>query len=798
MSVRRSTLAVLVSLCAGALAVPSVAASAEQCPNAAFRTGSSAHLPDCRAYELVTPPFKNLGNPLMVTRSANGLVLGITLNGGTPELEGYEGSTSSAVAHYTVERTASGWKTTADNLPRPEYQAFKEFGESGSNDFLQVAQGGAETFWAERKEGGPENSLNIFARLPNRSVVEVGPVVPPTTPPAQLREIAISTNLEVPRASVDGSHILFYSFAYRWPFDETSAPFSPYGASAEYESLYEYAGTGNTTPMLVGVNNQGKVISNCGAALGSVRNIFGGGIEPFSEINTHNAMSVPNGRTIFFTARCGVSTMHELYARLDNGEPGARTVDISEPSKEDCTACETEATVAKAAIFEGASEDGSKVFFVTEQPLLEGATGWNLYEYDFDAPTGERVTRVPAGELLIEPPDELPYRPLIAEDGSHVYFISKSALTATPNGVGETAEAGGLNVYAYERDASYPSGRTEFVARLSERDVNLWHNEGRGPDVTPNGDFLVFASERDLTPDAASVARQQQLYEYDAQTGALVRVSIGEDGFNSNGNVDPNASLAADASARLGPGPFYGRDSDAEEYWDTQSVSADGSYVFFESAAGLTPQALNLKPTGVAYYRCSFELGGDVGCPEEEQDIQFRFYANNIYEYHNGHVYLISDGQDIAHDTNSRGEGDPTGSEVQLLGTDESGDDVLFATTDQLVKQDIDTNVDYYDARIDGGFPAPAVPQSCAGESCQGALSGAPTLLSPGSEFQAGGNPPLKGETGKPTAKSTQPKSTQQCKRGYVKKQGKCVRSKAKKTKAKKAKKASNKRRVKS
>lgn len=793
MSVRRSTLAVLMSLCAGALAIPSVAASAEQCPNAAFRTGPSAHLPDCRAYEMVTPPFKNLGNPLMVTRSANGLALGITLNGGTPELEGYEGSTSSAVAHYTVERTASGWKTTADNLPRPEYQASKKFGESGSNDFLQVAQGGAETFWAERKEGGPENSLNIFARLPNRSVVEVGPVVPPTTLPAQLREIAIATNVESPDASLDGSHLLFYSSADYWPFDET-IEISRSSASEEYESLYEYAGTGNTVPMLVGVNNEGKVISKCGTGLGSIRNIFGGS-EPFSQINTHNAMSVPSGRTIFFTARCGVSTKDELYARVDNGEPGARTVDISEPSKEDCTACDTEATVAKAGIFEGASEDGSKVFFVTEQPLLEGATGWNLYEYDFDAPAGERVTRVPAGELLIEPPDGLPYRPLISEDGSHVYFISASVLTATPNGVAETAEAGGLNVYVHERDASYPAGRTEFVARLSERDVTLWQNDGRGPDVTPNGDFLVLASERDLTPDAASVERQQQLYEYDAQTGALVRVSIGEDGFNSNGNVDPSSSLAADASARLGPGPFYANSSPGEEYWKAQSVSANGSYVFFESAAGLTPQALNLKPTGVSYYRCSFELGGDAGCPEEEQDIQFRFYANNIYEYHDGQVYLISDGQDIAHDTNPRGEGDPTASEVQLLGTDESGDDVLFTTTDQLVKQDIDTNVDVYDARIDGGFPPPAVPQSCAGESCQGALSGAPTLLSPGSEFQAGGNPPLKGETGKPTAKSTQ-----QCKRGYVKKQGKCVKSKskAKKTKAKKAKKASNKRRVKS
>ncbi len=788
MSVRRSTLAVLVSLGAGALALLPAAASAEQCPNAAFRTGPAGNLPDCRAYELISPPYKNSGLPKLIARSANGSIAGMRMSTATPEAEGFEDTHVEPEAFYSLERTASGWETRADNPPRNEYDPLgTSFGEQFNSDFLSMTQGGAETLWGERKNGQPNNSIGIFDRLSDGSIVEVGPAVPPTTAPGLPQEIGYATQLQAVGVSADGSRMVFYINTDYWPFDENKSN----------ESLYEYAGTGNHAPLLVGVDNEGKLISKCGTG-------FGGAKKPFyergrvdGESNTHNAISSPSGTTIFFTARCGVRVEDELYARIDNGEPGARTVDISEPSKEDCEACDTETPVLSHAIFEGASEDGSKVFFETPQPLLEGATGWNLYEYDFDAPAGARVTRV-GGELLME--NELIARPsLPSEDGSHVYFVSTGVLTATPNRVGETATAEQDNLYVYERDANYPAGRTEFVATLTQRDLRQWTHDDdngyEGHDVTPNGDFIVFASERDLTPDTTTQQGVRQLFEYDAQTGALVRVSIGENGFNHNGNVNPAAGVEKEymlegqpIPPQLAPSPNYPYQYEPGEYWNSASVSADGSYVFFESIVGLTPQALDRKLVGRKYLNCSGEEGGSVCSEEGEYE---PLIADNIYEYHAGQVYLISDGQDLGNTGSYTGLA-PGGSTVSLLGTDESGADVFFATADRLVGQDTDTAVDIYDARIDGGFPGPAEPPSCSGESCQGPLSGAPTLLSPGSEFQAGGNPPLTGTAAAPAAKPTK------CKRGYVKKRGKCEKAKQTKKAAKQTKKAGNKRRVKS
>ena len=81
-------------------------------------------------------------------------------------------------------------------------------------------------------------------------------------------------------------------------------------------------------------------------------------------------------------------------------------------------------------------------------------------------------------------------------------------------------------------------------------------------------------------------------------------------------------------------------------------------------------------------------------------------------------MYLISDGHD-----RSQVFG---GTAVTLVGASRSGSDVFFTTADQLVSQDTDTQMDLYDARVDGGSAAARGVPTCSGDSCQGAAPPAP------------------------------------------------------------------------
>jgi hypothetical protein len=647
--------AVLSLLLIALLALPAVA-SAESCPNAVFRGGVSAHLPDCRAYEMVTPPYKEgyrvaQPEPAESGEAVIGESLG-TFAGGesTGELLGNRAGLQHPWAAYGFARGASGWVTSALDPPASQFPVSYPAGWDPANgSSLWYSETAAQI---EAGEGPHSRGVGLGQFVlhgGDGSIADVGPAFPPGTDPLS---VEVYGDVEYEGATSDLSHVLFTQTAFHWPFDPSSNG---------VPSLYEYVGTGNGVPLLVGVNGgpgSTNVISRCGTRL----------VEGESKAERLRSLRIDGGRVFFIAQACGsLPPVNELFARIDNELPDAHTVAISEPSKEDCAACDTEEGVLASASFIGVSADASKFFFYTSQPLLGGDSSPNIYEYDFDSP-GQKIVRVSGGDSTVSNPTaNVQGGAVISRDGSHVYFVATGVLTKTPNSQGQSATEGAENLYVFERDAQYPAGRTAFIASVSPG----------GPSVSADGRFLAFSTTVHLTPD--DTGSESQLFLYDAQTGSLVRASIGQNGYNNNGN-----------SSSFGGG-----------------IAADDGAVFFNSVSPLVPEAVS--------------------------------GANSVYEYHEGSVYLISSGQD-------------TGGGAGLDGVDASGDNVFFETQEQLLPQDGDSEWDVYDARVDGGFPPPAAPALCAADACQGPLNGAPVLLSPGSEFQAGSNPSVV-EASNPVAK---------------------------------------------
>lgn len=626
--------------------------------------GAVTYLFDCRAYELVSPAYKE-GSPVEIQ--------GVSQDGSRMLAISY-GSFSDPEdvtpigAEYSIARGSEGWGTTSLDAPFSEFSLYSTVGLSPDFQSTLVFAGtSAQSFEEE-----------AYLGLPDGLLAPVGPRKPPAGAKFALTFIGASENLR---------RVLFFLASRRanseeesslWPGDKTADGRLP----SLYE--YEYAGEEAKEPRLVGITNmgvpksveEGHLVSDCGTVLGSMP-AFGG--------DTYNAVSA-SGATVFFTAAaCGSGPpVDEVYVRFA-GTPAipAHTVAISEPITSDCRECKTEISNRAEAQFRGASVDGSKVFFTTEQHLLPSATGTGpyLYEYDFNGPEGKKVTLVSGGDAA---GPRVRGVARVSEDGSHVYFVAEGVLSGE-NGEHKSPVEDRDNLYFFERDAAHPQGRIAFVAKLSEEDVADWSPRDERPvQATPDGRFLVFQSTADLTSDQGDMEEAGQVFEYDADTEALVRVSRGQGGYNEDGNSrEYSATIPVQRYEREVVGGL-GR-------FTHLAISADGSRVFFSSMDALVKQALS----GVT----------------------------SVYEYHDGQVGLISDG----HDTGMP-EGRPA---VELIGTDESGQDVFFTTVDRLVPQDTDDQVDVYDARIEGGFAPPSAPAPCLDDSCQNALASSPLLLVP-------------------------------------------------------------------
>lgn len=181
-----------------------------------------------------------------------------------------------------------------------------------------------------------------------------------------------------------------------------------------------------------------------------------------------------------------------------------------------------------------------------------------------------------------------------------------------------------------------------------------------------------------------------EVYRYDLGTEGLSCVSCPPEGQAPTGS----AELSNDALHHL---THVGVDS--------RGISEDGSEIFFD-----TPDAL---------------------VPEDKNE------TRDVYEWKEGRISLISKGEGSA--------------ESFFLDNSPSGEDVFFATRDDLTGSDSDGSYDVYDARVRGGFSSPSPPVACSG--CRSSLSAVPQALASSSLLGAGEQVPAEPSThtaGKP------------------------------------------------
>jgi hypothetical protein len=617
-------------------------------------------LPDNRAYEMITPVEKNGVDPGVAVSAPNGETIDWYGTGGV------EGATSAAINLYQSRRTAGGWQTVA-LTPRPPTPL----------GFLQEQ---APVFWTPDlgktiyttpasydARDDDRGALDLYLQLPGGALGWISQGTQGGNTP---NEVTFDGSTS------DAEHVVFST--------EESLVLQAAGIESNGDRATEYLYKRNVAAkqtVLVDVNNSGKLLNPEGAVLGNGNWLTKEELpaESFLPANvlgtTTNAIS-SDGSKVFFESPPPGSYEAELKpyfqqpVHLYMREAG-ETVPIDNPA----------ITGAPGARYEGASEDGSLVFFSSGEALGgDPYADKELYEFDTQSRT---VTPISVGERGVD--GHVVGVTAIANDGSHVYFVAKGILARNADSQGQDATEGAPNFYVYDTSTH----GTSFIATLSLKDAEP--EAGRPgpltvePDYerlavpTPDGSVLVFGSSADLTGQNSS--GYFELYRYQADEGALVCISCTSEGVIPTGS----ATMGGVGGGSYGP------------QGHPLAMSADGSRIFFDS-----PDSL---------------VTGDVNTRVPPSPVN----STDVYEWENGQVSLISDGR--------------SSSSSLLDGTTPSGSDIFFTTAASLVPQDTDGGFfDIYDARVDGAFPvstAPSIP--CGGAGCRGPISPAPSFGSPAS-----------------------------------------------------------------
>jgi hypothetical protein len=450
---------------------------AVNCPNQEFRTGSAAaFLPDCRAYEMVSPVDKAGGdvivqcnincNPARLDQAAEaggGLTYSAFRAFGDAQSSPYS-------SQYLARRGPNGWSTHGISPVQEGATPLQALVTDGQ--FRAFSPDLSQAWFTHSTEpvlapGAVAGFSNIYRLDTATGAYEAVTTRQPSDTGPGTYEV------ELQGFSADGETAVFRAKG------KLTANGSARGSSQVYESE-------NGALKLVSLRpNNTPALQDAGVGTADLFNPQGRSASLFHAVSS-------DGSRIFWSEPLG--SAGQLFARID----GQETIAVS-----------------PAAEFVTADPTGATVLFRT--------TGQELVEFDVDT---RQPTTVADGVLGV---------PGSSDDLSRVYFVSTEDLAD-----GATAgqpnlylhEGGQPPMFVATLDPADVSTANPFAV------VNVRPNK-RATRVTSNGEALVFMSRKSLTgydsTDLNSGKRNSEVFRYDAQAQSLACVSCNPTGARPAG-----------------------------------------------------------------------------------------------------------------------------------------------------------------------------------------------------------------------------------------------------------------------
>ena len=647
-----------------------------ECPNAKVRqqTGSD-FLPDCRAYELVsprsqgnailnpgilTPPSSYATNPARMT--FGGVAGGI--NGTKPVIGlGYD--------TYLSTRTPTGWVTTLPGLKGNEINGSTgksgEVADLGLNlvmEFQHDNAGGANPGDPEAaKEGFPYETNLPYIFNADGSFVGRWPALGST--------IRHAENIDgYFQPSPDFSHVAFSS---------ANVAFAPNGVIEGPGSAYDYDVAKGTT----------TIISKTPS---------GGNIEQQESIHSY----FPEEDRVDFEGRpCQGRWSYMCEERIFFPGIGNGTLQRSQSD-----------TKNPAKVNPGVSTDGSHILMSTASEPYDGfAYNWprvHLFMRVNDAVTYD-----------VSKGDRVDYVGMTA-DGSKVFFRSAEQLTADDH---DTSD-----------DLFMWSEATDGLTRLSAGAGGSGDTDSCNPTWTSQCDVVPVIYNGGALPDSAIGSTSGEIYFYSPEQ--LDGSKGVQDGRNiyvyRNGGLQ-YVTTATITRMDLSPDGAHAAfiTSDRITAYDNREFNEMYSY----QPASNDLICVSCNPNGSAPVG---NVEGALNGLFMANDGRAFFYTHDalvpkdtnklfdVYEYVDGRPQLITTGVG-QHDRTLNFDGDVR-SRAALTSVSADGVNVYFDTYENLVTQDENGEfLKYYDARSGGGFPTDAPLQPCvAADECHGVGSSPP------------------------------------------------------------------------